>query len=174
MLRAAGREGEENKKNAAERREEDKEEDVLGRLNVVWGYTVIKTSRLGSFSAPVRAADTNSRRIKYKPHRPFFCSPSSLSLCGSSFFTSLFSHSLESHGIFQMSPSKYKLLSCFSSPLSNSCSRVLFLILCLNAATLTPLKFKRELCKVMPMSNSQPPPPSLAISCRVCVITSAS
>lgn len=41
-----------------------KEEETLGRLNVVWGFTVIKTSCLGSFSAPGRAADTNSRRIK--------------------------------------------------------------------------------------------------------------
>lgn len=48
-------------------REEDKERDMLGRLNVVWGYGVIKTSCLGSFSVLVRAADTNSRGIKYKP-----------------------------------------------------------------------------------------------------------
>lgn len=55
------------KKRSEERREEDKERDMLGRLNVVWGYSVIKTSCLGSFSVLVRAADTNSRRIKYKP-----------------------------------------------------------------------------------------------------------
>lgn len=50
-----------------ERGGEDKDEDMLGRLNVVWGYTVIKTSRLESFSAPARAADTNSKGIKSKP-----------------------------------------------------------------------------------------------------------
>lgn len=54
-------------KRSEEWREEDKERDMLGRLNVVWGYGVIKTSCLGSFSVLVRAADTNSRGIKYKP-----------------------------------------------------------------------------------------------------------
>lgn len=68
MLRRAAREErrkqkEENPRRKAERRRED----TLGRLNVVCGFSVIKTSCLGSFSAPVRAADTNSRRIKYKP-----------------------------------------------------------------------------------------------------------
>lgn len=54
-------------KRSEEWREEDRERDMLGRLNVVWGYGVIKTSCLGSFSVLVRAADTNSRGIKYKP-----------------------------------------------------------------------------------------------------------
>lgn len=54
-------------KRSEEWREEDKERNMLGRLNVVWGYGVIKTSCLGSFSVLVRAADTNSRGIKYKP-----------------------------------------------------------------------------------------------------------
>lgn len=78
MLRAAPREDETKKgkeiicggKKAAEKeetKEGDKAEDMLGRLNAVWGYAIIKTSCHGSFSAPVRAADTNSMRIKYKP-----------------------------------------------------------------------------------------------------------
>lgn len=70
MLRAAARKGRKKKKEKNHKkscRKVDKEEDMLGRLNVVWGYSVINTSSLGSFSAPMRAADTNSRGIKYKP-----------------------------------------------------------------------------------------------------------
>lgn len=65
-----GKEETKRKKNpqkTPQRRDGDEEEDLLGGLNVVRGFLVIKTSCLGSLRAPMRAADTNSRRMEYKP-----------------------------------------------------------------------------------------------------------
>lgn len=56
--------GHKNPHKKSSRKADGREEEMLGRLNVVWGYTVIKMSCLRSLRAPVRAADTNSRRIK--------------------------------------------------------------------------------------------------------------
>ena len=71
MLKAAAskdkKKGNPKKTQKGLRAAERSEEDTPGRLNVVWGYAVIKTSCLGSFKALLRAADTNSRGIKDKP-----------------------------------------------------------------------------------------------------------